>query len=181
MSIGSCSAATCFELESCKGDPPNCYCDGLCHMFKDCCPDVGNKTSTEESNKNRQCISLIVIISTFISFALNPGPTEIKFMVQPQNLSVNQLEALEIQCSVDSTLIPSFTWNFTKWGSSMPVQIVKENVLLSSDYSFRTVARSTTLIIESAQWVHSGLYTCIASDGIDIIQAEGSLDVFSEL
>ena len=35
---------SCVELESCKGDPPNCYCDSLCHLFKDCCPDAGNKS-----------------------------------------------------------------------------------------------------------------------------------------
>ena len=107
--------------------------------------------------------------------------TEIQFMMRPQNQSINLFEPLEVQCSVDSAAISTFTWNFTRKGSSTPVQVVEENVLLSSDYSFRIMTRSSTLIIENAQWVHSGLYTCIASDGSDIIQAEGNLDVLSEL
>ena len=40
---GSCSVAgfnRCCVSGSCKGEPPNCYCDHLCRTFKDCCPDA---------------------------------------------------------------------------------------------------------------------------------------------
>ena len=43
MVIGSCSAAgysSCCVVGSCKGEPPNCYCDSLCYLFDDCCDDA---------------------------------------------------------------------------------------------------------------------------------------------
>ena len=101
--------------------------------------------------------------------------------MRPQNQSINQFERVEIQCSVNSTLVPTFIWNYTKIGSFTPVRIVEENVLLSSDYSFRATTRSTILAIKNAQWIHDGLYTCTVTNGCDTIQAAGSLDVLSEL
>lgn len=141
---------------------------------------MDNTTNTEAGNEEHNIA--LVLCWHYLNFqSVNPGPTVINFVMRPQNQSITQFERVEIQCSVDSTLIPIFAWNFTKRGSSTPVQIVEENVLLSSDYSFRTTIRSTILVIESAQWIHDGLYTCIVTDGCDTIQAEGSLDVLSEL
>ena len=90
---------------------------------------------------------------------------------------------MELQCSVTSLTIlnPTFSWNFTKRGSNSPVQIVKENTQLSSDYSFRRLSsKSAILAIKSVRWIHDGVYTCIATGGGDIIQAESSLDVWSK-
>ena len=55
---GSCSAAgynICCASGSCKGESPisSCYCDKLCHTFKDCCPDANalcQKDKTAGSN-----------------------------------------------------------------------------------------------------------------------------------
>ena len=106
------------------------------------------------------------------------------FLVSPQNQSIFQFETLELQCSVTSLTIfdSTFSWNFTKRGSSTPVQIVKENVSLSSEYSFRFVSSNyASLIIESAHWKHTGVYTCIVVGGSDTIQAESSVNVLSKL
>ena len=48
---GSCSAAgyvhsSCCTSGSCIGEPPNCYCDSVCHIFKDCCPDANTPYHT---------------------------------------------------------------------------------------------------------------------------------------
>ena len=43
ITTGSCSTANrsnCYVLGSCKGEPPNCYCDSLCCLFDDCCSDA---------------------------------------------------------------------------------------------------------------------------------------------
>ena len=113
----------------------------------------------------------------------NVGPTEIHFLVHPKNQSIVQYEKLELQCSINSLTIfnATFSWNFTKRGSSSHMQIVKENISLSSDYSFRVTSNSASLIAESAQWKHAGVYTCIVTGGSDIIQTESSLDVLGNL
>ena len=100
------------------------------------------------------------------------------FVVHPQNQSVLRFEILELQCSVTSLTIFNFTfsWNFTKKGSSLPMQIVS-----LSDYSLKETSNSTRLIIESAHWKHAGVYTCIVAGGNDIIQTESSVDVLSKL
>ena len=102
------------------------------------------------------------------------------FVVHPQNQSVIQFETLELQCSVTSLTISNstFSWKFTKKGSSLPVEIVRENVSLSSDY--RVTSNSASLIIGSAHWKHAGVYTCIVAGGSDTIHTESSLDVLSK-
>ena len=103
-------------------------------------------------------------------------------MVHPQNQSIIRFETLELQCSVTSLTIFDFifSWNFTKKGSSLQVQIVKENVSLSTEYSFNVTSNSTSLIIEHAHWKHAGVYTCIVAGGSDVIQTESSVDVLSK-
>ena len=51
---GSCLAAgysSCCLTGHCRGEPPNCNCDSLCHIFDDCCSDAKglcqNTTSAE--------------------------------------------------------------------------------------------------------------------------------------
>ena len=106
------------------------------------------------------------------------------FLVHPQNHSIVKSETLELECSVTSLTIfnSSFAWNFTKRGSSTPMQIVKENVSLSSEYSIEFISsNNVNLIIESVHWKHTGVYTCIVMGGSDMILAESSLNVLSEL
>ena len=53
---GSCSAAghsSCCVVGSCKGEPPNCYCDSLCQTFKDCCNDATTLCQTNNSISGR--------------------------------------------------------------------------------------------------------------------------------
>ena len=60
------------------------------------------------------------------------------------------------------------------------MEVVKENVSLSSDYRVRVTSNSASLIIESAHWKHAGVYTCIVAGGNDVIQTESSVDVLSK-
>ena len=30
----------CCEAGDCRGTPPTCYCDALCHSLGDCCDDI---------------------------------------------------------------------------------------------------------------------------------------------
>ena len=56
---GSCSAAgfsNCCMTESCKGEPPNCYCDSLCHTFNDCCPDANTLCKTNNITLGTQLL-----------------------------------------------------------------------------------------------------------------------------
>ena len=101
------------------------------------------------------------------------------FLVPPQNQSILQFETLELQCSVTSLTIfnSTFSWNFTKRGSSTPVQIVEENIILSSQHS----SNNASLIIKSVHWKHTGVYTCIVMGGSDTIQAESSVNMLSKL
>ena len=53
---GSCSAAghsSCCVVGSCKGEPPNCYCDSLCQTFKDCCNDAITLCQTNNNISGR--------------------------------------------------------------------------------------------------------------------------------
>jgi hypothetical protein len=61
------------------------------------------------------------------------------------------------------------------------MQIVKENVSLSSEYSFTVASNYVSLIIGGVHWKHTGVYTCIVVGGSDMIQAESSLNVLSKL
>ena len=106
------------------------------------------------------------------------------FLVSPRNQSILQFETLELECSVTSLTIfnSTFSWNFTKRGSSTPEHIVKENESLSSEYSFRFISSNyASLKIEEVHWKHTGVYTCIVMGGSDMIQAKSSLNVLSEL
>ena len=40
---------------------------------------------------------------------------------------------------------------------------------------------SAILVISSVHWIHDGVYTCIVTDGSDIIETESSLNVLSKL
>ena len=43
---GSCHSFTsCCDpamYTSCRGDPPDCYCDQICYQFNDCCNDISS-------------------------------------------------------------------------------------------------------------------------------------------
>ena len=64
----------------------------------------------------------------------------------------------------------------------MEVLIINGSQSLSSEYAFKSTGlRSHALIINNAQWKHTGVYKCIPSIGSKKIEAQTSLDVLSKL
>jgi hypothetical protein len=60
---GSCSSAGfsgCCMTEPCKGEPPNCYCDSLCHTFKDCCPDANELCKKNDTTIGNNYSSMLL-------------------------------------------------------------------------------------------------------------------------
>ena len=100
----------------------------------------------------------------------------LNFTTRPHNLTTNQSSRVEFHCTVRSTLIPIFfKWNFTRKGL-----LEAETIANKRDYSVTSEERSQVLIINSVQWRHEGVYTCIVSSGNNQIEAEANLNVFSE-
>ena len=204
---GSCSAAgysSCCVSGPCKGEPPYCYCDSLCRVFKDCCPDANTVCQTNNitsgsmhAESDDHSISLIRTqaharmsgkyyssninnMMCMIHDLLHTGHTILSFITRPHNLTTSQSRRVEFQCSVRSTLIPTFMWNFTRKGASEAETIASKRGLLSADYSITAGQRSQALIITNVQWRHEGEYKCIVSSESSQIQAEANLNVPSE-
>ena len=99
----------------------------------------------------------------------------------PQNLTINQSRRAEFHCSVRSTFIPNFVWNFSRKGSSTTVTevIANKSGPLSADISIIAGQRGQVLIITNVQLRHEGVYTCIVSSENSQIQVEANLNVFS--
>ena len=109
------------------------------------------------------------------------GPTVFYFITRPHNVTTNQSSRVELQCSIRSTLIPTFKWNFTRRGSKEEETIAASaSGALSAGYSIERGRRSQVLIIPSVQWRHEGVYTCIVSSENSQIQAEANLNVLSK-
>ena len=86
---------------------------------------------------------------------------------------------MEFQCSIRSTLIPTFKWNFTRKGSTEAETIAVSGTPLA-DYSLMRGYRSQVLIIINVQWRHDGVYKCIVSSDNHQVQAEAHLNVLSK-
>ena len=212
---GSCSAAgysSCCESGLCKGEPPNCYCDGLCHFFYDCCLanvlcQINNIASGITENQNITITLYMYIHANVHEFnpmlklhkyssnrqermkfwsvymalwQLCTGPTVFDFIMRPNNLTTSQSSRVKFQCTVRSTLIPNFAWNFTRKGSTEGETIANRSGVLSADYYINAGRRRQVLIITNVHWRHEGVYTCIVSSRKSQIQAEASLNVPSE-
>lgn len=104
----------------------------------------------------------------------------LNFITSPHNLFIDQSRRAEFQCSVHSTLIPTFIWRFTRKGFTEAEIIANGSDPLSTDYFIIAGQRSQVLIITDVQWRHGGVYTCIVSSDSHQIQAEASLNVSSE-
>ena len=102
------------------------------------------------------------------------------FLIRPHNLTTNQFRSVEFQCSVHSTLIPNFMWNFTRKGTSEAKTIANRSRMLSTDYSIIAEQRGQVLIINRVQRKHEGVYKCIVSSNNHQIIAEGNLKVSSK-
>ena len=111
---------------------------------------------------------------------IDAGPTIFYFITRPQNITTNQSSRVEFQCSIRSTLIPTFKWNFTRRGSREAETIAAISGAVSAGYSIIRGHRSQVLIIPSVQWRHEGVYTCIVSSGNSQIQAEANLNILSK-
>jgi hypothetical protein len=114
-----------------------------------------------------------------IETALDAGPTVFYFTTRPHNVTINQSSKIEFQCSIRSTLTPTFKWNFTGKGSR-EAETIAVSGTLSAGYSIVRGHRSQVLIIPSVQWRHEGVYTCIVSSENSQIQAEAYLNVLSK-
>ena len=101
----------------------------------------------------------------------------LNFTTRPHNLSVDQSNRVEFQCSVQSTLIPTFAWNFIRKGFTEAEAIANGSGPLSTDYFIISRQRSQVLIITNVQWRHEGVYECIVSSDSHQIQAGASLNV----
>lgn len=101
-------------------------------------------------------------------------------IVTPLYPWANQFGRAELSCSVCLTLTPLFMWNFTQRGRHNTETVVNRSQQLSSKYNVITRLKSQTLIIDNAQWSDVGLYKCIAFINGTLIEAETSLDVYSE-
>ena len=97
----------------------------------------------------------------------------------PQNLTRNQSRRAEFHCSVRSTLIPTFVWNFSRKGSLTTEIIANKSGPHSANFSIIAGQRGQVFIITSVQWRHEGVYRCIVSSGNSQIKAEANLNVFS--
>ena len=106
------------------------------------------------------------------------GPIIFNFIKTPRNHTTSQSSRVEFQCSVRSTLIPTFVWNFTRKGASEAETIIVG--VLSANYSIIAGQRSQVLVITSVQWRHEGEYKCIVSSENSQIQAEATLNVHSK-
>ena len=128
------------------------------------------------------CIAYTMSSTEITIIHENVGPTIFNFSTRPHNLTTSQSRRVEFQCSVRSTLIPTFMWNFTRKGALKAETIANRSGPLSADYSISTPAgqRSQVLIITSVQWRHVGVYTCIVSSENSQIQAEANLNIPSE-
>ena len=113
-----------------------------------------------------------------IEILLGAGPTVFYFTTRPHNITTNQSSRVEFQCSMRSTLIPTFKWNFTRKGSR-EAETVAASGTLSAGYSIIHRHRSQVLIIPSVQRRHEGVW-CFVSSGNSQIQAEANLNVFSK-
>ena len=102
-------------------------------------------------------------------------------IVTPRNHQIIQSERAQFNCTVCPTLAPLLTWNFTRRGGHKSEMIVNQGQPFSSQYAVTVGEGNETLIIESTQWRHVGVYKCIASIDGTVIAAETSLDVLSEL
>ena len=105
------------------------------------------------------------------------GPTILYFIARPHDLNTSQSRRVEFQCSVHSTLIPSFMWIFTRREASNAEIIANRSSPLAADFSIIANHRSETLIISDVQWKHEGVYTCIVSSDSHQIIAEAYLNV----
>jgi hypothetical protein len=114
-----------------------------------------------------------------IKTTLDAGPAIFFFINRPHSVTINQSRRIEFQCSIRSTLTPTFKWNFTRKGSTEAETIAASGVL-SAGYSIVPGHRSQVLIIPSVQWRHEGVYTCIVSSENSQIQAEANLNVLSK-
>ena len=92
------------------------------------------------------------------------------------NSITNQAGRVELNCTVCPTLLPVFKWKFIQKGAH-GMQVLTTD----SEYSLIARNRNQTLIINNAQWRHAGVYKCIASINGEVLEAETSLDVLSEL
>ena len=119
------------------------------------------------------------VLLSMIEIRLGAEPTVFYFTTRPHNITTNQSRSVEFQCSICSTLIPNFKWNFTRNGSR-EAEIVAASGTLSAGYFIIRRHRSQVLIIPRVQWRHEGVYTCIVSSGNDQIQAEANLNVLSK-
>ena len=108
------------------------------------------------------------------------GPIVFNFITTPRNHTTSQSRRVEFQCSVRSTLIPTFVWNFTRKGTSEAETIVNKRGALSVDYSIIAGQRSQVLVITNVQWRYEGEYKCIVSSENSQIQAEANLNVHSK-
>ena len=111
---------------------------------------------------------------------LYAGLIVLNFITRPNNLSIDQSSRAELQCSVRSTLIPTFAWSFTRKGFTEAETVANGSSPLSTDYFIIAGQRSQVLIITDVQWRHEGVYTCIVSSDSHQIQAEASLNVSSK-
>ena len=115
-----------------------------------------------------------------IEILLGAGPTVFYFITRPHNITTNQSSRVQFQCSIRSTLIPTFKWNFIRKGSR-EAETIAASGTLSAGYSIIRRQRSQVLIIPSVLWRHKGVYTCIVSSGNNSqIQAEANLNVLSK-
>ena len=195
---GFCSAAgysSCCVSGPCKGEPPNCYCDHLCHIFKDCCPDanilchfnkisgivISNHSLYSSSERARYLAfwvhnkHIIVYLPIWLA-----GSITLNFVIRPNSITSSLSRRAEFLCSVRSTIIPSFTWQFTQKGASNAVTLANGTDSSSADYSIISGHKGQILAISNVQWRHGGVYTCIVSSVSSQIQAEANLNVLSE-
>ena len=99
----------------------------------------------------------------------------------PLNPWANKSGRAELECSVCQTLMPMFSWNFTRRDEHN--NLIMETIVNQSQpqYTIRAGPNGQTLIIEDSQWSDVGVYECIASIGDTVIKAETDLNVLSEL
>ena len=117
-----------------------------------------------------------------INFAISSHDTGTEsVIITPHDPVTNQASRAELNCSVCPALTQTLVWYFTRRGAHEMEIIANRSQSLSSEYSLMVGHRSQTLIINSAQWRHVGVYKCTASIEDTVIEAETSLDVLSEL
>ena len=102
------------------------------------------------------------------------------FITSPQDTTAVDEHLVEFQCSACSTLETTITWTFTRKGSQHSEEI-NDNSTSSGDYSLMPGENSLTLIINSVNWTHEGLYECTISTENREIYAEADLIIQSKL